>query len=121
MVTLYYRALYPISRRGTSLINKSLYYIGFGKGKLSPFFKKIKIIISVAVHRIDVLGQCLFIVAGFTKTLPIGPVPEQLLVSTMGCDVVNHSGFRVSTLFHAHSAQRVALKELLGLRCHLLP
>ena len=29
--------------------------------------------------------------------------------------MVNHSGFRVSTLFHAHSAQRVALKELLGL------
>lgn len=32
----------------------------------------------------------------------------------MGCDVVNHSGFRVSPLSHALGAQRVALKELLG-------
>ena len=51
---------------------------------------------------------------GFTKALPVGPVPEQLRVSTMGFDVVHHSGFRVSALFHALSTQRVALKELLG-------
>ena len=32
----------------------------------------------------------------------------------MGFNVVHHSGFRVSALFHAFSTQRVALKELLG-------
>ena len=32
----------------------------------------------------------------------------------MGDDVVHHSGFRVSILFHALGAQRMALKELLG-------
>ena len=33
----------------------------------------------------------------------------------MGDDVVHHSGFRVSALFHALGAQRMAPKELLGL------
>ena len=32
----------------------------------------------------------------------------------MGYDVINHSGFRVSALFHALGTQRMALKELLG-------
>ena len=76
--------------------------------------KKIKKIFSVPVHRIDVLGQRLLIMTGFTQALPVASIPEQLLVSTMGCDVVNHSGFRVSPLSHAFSTQRVALKELLG-------
>ena len=73
------------------------------------------LLLSIPIHRIDVLGQRLLIMAGFTKALPVAPIPEQLRVTSMGYDVVNHSGFRVSTLFHAHSAQRVALKELLGL------
>ena len=73
-----------------------------------------KKIFSVPIHRIDILGQRLLIMAGFTKTLPVGPVPEQLLVSTMGCDVVNHSGFRVPALLYTLGAQRMGLKELLG-------
>ena len=52
--------------------------------------------------------------ARFTQTLPVASIPEQLLISTMGYDVINHSGFRVSAMFHALGAQRMALKELLG-------
>ena len=78
-------------------------------------YKKNKKNFLVPIHRVDVLSQRLLIVARLTQALPVASIPEQLLISTMGCDVVNHSGFRVSTLFHAHSAQRVALKELLGL------
>ena len=69
---------------------------------------------SVPIHRVDVLSQRLLIVARLTQALPVASIPEQLLISTMGCDVVNHSGFRVSPLSHALGAQRVALKELLG-------
>ena len=76
--------------------------------------KKIKKIFLVPIHRVDVLSQRLLIVTRFTKTLPIGSVPEQLRVSTMGYDVVNHSGLRVSALLHALGAQRMRLKELLG-------
>ena len=68
----------------------------------------------VPIHRIDVLRQRLFIVAGFTKTLPVAPIPEQLRISTVGYEVVYHSGLRVSALFHALGAQRMGLKELLG-------
>ena len=68
----------------------------------------------VPIHRIDVLRQRLFIVAGFTKTLPVAPIPEQPRVSSVGYDVVHHSGLGVSVLFHALGAQRVGLKELLG-------
>ena len=50
----------------------------------------------------------------FTKALPIASIPEQLRVTSVGYNVVNHSGFRVSTLFHALGTQRMALKELLG-------
>lgn len=77
-------------------------------------FQKNKKNFSVPIHRVDVLSQRLLIVARLTQALPVGPVPEQLLVSTMGCNVVDHSGFRVSALFHAFSTQRMGLKELLG-------
>ena len=54
--------------------------------------------------------------ARLTQRLPVGPVPEQLLISTVGCDVVHNGRFRVSALLHALNAQRVALKEPLGFR-----
>ena len=53
--------------------------------------------------------------ARLTKALPVTPVPEQFRVSSVGYDVVYHSGLRVSVLFHALGTQRVALKKLLGL------
>ena len=77
-------------------------------------FQKNKKNFSVPIHRVDVLSQRLLIMARLTQALPVASIPEQLLISTMGCDVVHHSGFRVSPLSHAFSTQRVALKELLG-------
>ena len=76
--------------------------------------KKIKNIFSVSIHRVDVLRQRLLIVAGFTKTLPVAPIPEQLWVTSVWYDVVHHSGLCVSVLPHALSAQRMRPKELLG-------
>ena len=76
--------------------------------------KKNKKIFSVPIHRVDVLSQRLLIMARLTQALPVASIPEQPLISTMGFNVVHHSGFRVSALFHAFSTQRVALKELLG-------
>ena len=76
--------------------------------------KKNKKIFSVPIHRIDILGQRLLIMARLTQALPVGLVPEQLLVSTMGFNVIHHSGFRVPTLLYTLGAQRMGLKELLG-------
>ena len=41
--------------------NKALYYIGFRKGKISPFSKNNKINFSVPIHRVDVLSQGLLL------------------------------------------------------------
>ena len=76
--------------------------------------KKNKKNFLVPIHRVDVLSQRLLIVARLTQALPVASIPEQLLVSTMGCDVVNHSGFRVPALLYTLGTQRMGLKELLG-------
>ena len=76
--------------------------------------KKNKKNFLVPVHRIDILGQRLLIMARLTQALPVGPIPEQFLVSTMGFNVVHHSGFRVPALLYTLGAQRMGLKELLG-------
>ena len=67
--------------------------------------------LSVPIHRVDVFGQGLLIVARLTQRLPVGSIPEQLLVATVRCDVVHNSCFGVSAPFHALSTQRMALKE----------
>ena len=45
--------------------------------------------------------------AGLAKNLPVGFVPEQFLVATMGNDVVNHGCCDKSTLGKTLHAQRV--------------
>lgn len=73
---------------------------------------------SVAVLWSNVLGQCLSIMAWLAQRLPVRSIPEEVLISTMGNDVVNHSGLRVSPGLLTRSAQRMAFQVQLAL---LLP
>ena len=76
---------------------------------------------SVVVHRVNVFGQGLAVVARFTQRLHISFIPEKSDVSTVRCDVVHHGGFRVSPLPHALGAERMSLEilptEFLPLSC----
>ena len=67
---------------------------------------------SVVVHRVDVFGQGLAVVARFAHRLPVGLVPEKSGVSTVRCDVVHHCGLRVSSPPHALGAERMGLEVL---------
>ena len=67
---------------------------------------------SVAVHRVNVFGQGLAVVARLAHRLPVGFVPEKSGVSTVRCDMVYHSGLRVSPLSHALGAERMGLEVL---------
>ena len=67
---------------------------------------------SVAVHRVDVFGQSLAVMAGFAHRLPVGFVPEKSGIATVRCDMVHHGGFRVSPLPHALGAERMGLEVL---------
>ena len=62
------------------------------------------------IHRVDVLGEGLPVVASLTKRLPIILVPEKSGVSTVRCDVVYSSCFRVSALLHTLGAERMGLQ-----------
>lgn len=60
---------------------------------------------------VSVLGHGLGIMAGLTQRLPVFLVPEQLLVTSMGNDVVNNRGWHNLTLLLATDTQRVGSKE----------
>ena len=54
------------------------------------------------------------VVVWLAQWLPIGPVPEQRLVTTMWLDVINHAGCDGSALSTAHHAQWVGHQESLS-------
>lgn len=64
------------------------------------------------------LGLLDRVMAGLAERLPVGLIPEQLLIASMDLDVVNHSGCTCTTLTLAVDAQRVVPK--VALTC-LLP
>lgn len=66
---------------------------------------------SVVELLVSVLGHGLGIVTVFAKRLPVLPVPEQSLISTVWRDMIHNSCPRVSALLHTADTQRVALKE----------
>ena len=73
---------------------------------------------SVMVGRSAVLASCFDVVMVFTKALPVALIPEQLLVATVGDDVIHHRCFGVPSLPHALHTQWMALE--VGFAC-LLP
>lgn len=62
------------------------------------------------IRWVAVLIICFDVVMAFTKALPVALIPEQLLVTTVGDDVVHHRCFSEPSLPHALHAQRMALK-----------
>ena len=66
---------------------------------------------SVTELLVSVLGHGLGIMAVLTKRLPVAPIPEQFLVTTMGNDVVNHRCFDILPTGKASYTQRMGLKE----------
>ena len=54
---------------------------------------------------IAVLRHGFMVMAVLTKALPIRLIPEQLRISSMGRDVVNHGCFHQSPLLHALHAE----------------
>lgn len=63
---------------------------------------------------VAILGHGLGVVARLTQRLPVLLVPEQLLVTSMGNDVVNNSGWHNLTLLLATDTQWVGRKECLS-------
>lgn len=51
------------------------------------------------------------IMAVFAERLPVAPIPEQFLVTTMGNDVVNHRGTNILTTGKTADTQGVCLEE----------
>lgn len=66
------------------------------------------------VHRVDVFGQSLAVMAWLAQRLPVGFVPEKSGIATVRSDVVHHSGLRVSPLLHALGAEWMGLEILLA-------
>ena len=69
---------------------------------------------SVPIFRPAILVARLEIVVLFAQALPVALIPEQLLVSTMRNDVVNHSGLHIPSFLHALDAQGMRVEILLS-------
>lgn len=72
---------------------------------------------AVAVGDEAVFRPGLAVVAGLAKSLPVGFVPEQFLVATMGNDVVDYRCRGQPSLLAAANAERVVQQE--GFACRL--
>ena len=68
---------------------------------------------SVMILRRLVLSSRLHAVMAMTQGLPVAPVPEELLVTTMRNDVIDIRCLHEPSFLHALHAQRVCLKVLL--------
>ena len=66
---------------------------------------------SVAELLVSILGHRFRVVAVLAERLPVAPIPEQFLVTTMGNDVVNHGCLNILTLGKATNTQWMSLKE----------
>ena len=65
------------------------------------------------IHRRLVLSSRLHAVVPVAKGLPVAPVPEELLVTTMRNDVIDVRCLHELSFLHALHTQRVRLKILL--------
>src|SRR5699024_3203743 len=79
--------------------------VHFGRKKLSPGEKL------VGVSRPVILPPGFLVMTCFTQWLPIAPIPEQLLVTTVRNNVMHNRCFGIASLLPAFRTQRVALKE----------
>lgn len=90
--------------------------LGFGKRDVeSP--RPVSGLRAVAVGDEAVFRPGLAVMAGLTESLPVGFVPEQFLVATMGDDVVDYRCRGQPSLLAAANAERVVQQE--GFACRL--
>ena len=90
--------------------------LGFGKKDVeSPL--PVSGLGAVAVGDEAVFRPSLAVMAGLTESLPVGFVPEQFLVATMGDDVVDYRCRGQPSLLAAANAERVVQQE--GFACRL--
>ncbi len=66
---------------------------------------------SIPIDGISVFRPRLAVMAGLTESLPVGFVPEQFLVATMGDDVVDYRCRGQPSLLAAANAERVVQQE----------
>ena len=66
--------------------------------------------LSVVVLLVSILGHGLGVVTMFAKRLPVVMIPEQLLVPSMGNDVVNHRSPDILSTGKAPDTQRMRLE-----------
>lgn len=62
------------------------------------------------VFLISVLSHRFGIVAGFAKRLPIFSVPKKFLISTVGCDVIDHGCLHITSSCKTANTQWMGLK-----------
>ena len=65
----------------------------------------------VGVSRPVILPPSFPVMTRFTEWLPIAPIPEQFLVTTVRNNVIHNRCFGIASLLSAFRTQRVALKE----------
>ena len=64
------------------------------------------------VRRSAIFQASLLVVVGLAQRLPIAPIPEQISVSTVRYDVINHRRFHIPSLRQALNTQRMGGEEL---------
>ena len=85
-------------------------YIRFFRGFLATRFSGKMKFFSVPVFRGLVLCPSLDIMVFLTENLPVAPIPEQLLISAVRNNVIDHCGFSILALRHTPDAQGVSRK-----------
>jgi hypothetical protein len=73
--------------------------------------------VSIFIRRCLVLVPCLLIVTSLAEWLPVRSVPEELRITAVWNDMIDHGCLRISwrVLLHAAYAQWVSLQEFLRL------
>lgn len=66
---------------------------------------------SISVLLIPVLGHSLAVMAFLAQCLPVGFIPEQLLIPTVRHDMVHHGGFHQPALLLTPDTQRMCFQE----------
>ena len=93
-----------------------------GRRSLGPTATEMKtrphpVCVSIFIRRCLVLVPRLLIVTALAERLPVRSIPEELRITTVRNDVVDHGGLHISwrILLHASDAKWVSFQELLRL------
>ena len=68
-------------------------------------------LLSIAVCWHLILASGFLVMAGLAERLPVAPVPEEVPITPVRNDVVDHGRLDVAALLSATDAQRMSLQE----------